>query len=86
MPESKLPQKRRDITYQVGWKKGKIHNKAEQQPAARKDNTIGPKSITAFIWHKAPMLPASLDKYALLVLPLICIIAIVVLLRWLNQF
>jgi hypothetical protein len=82
MPIPRLPQNDREITYQVGWKKGTIHKKAEIEPVTivREE-----KGIFTYIWHKAPMLPASVDFYVLCALPVISIFAIAALIYYLNQ-
>jgi hypothetical protein len=82
MPIPRLPQNDREFTYQVGWKKGTIHKKADIEPASI---VIEEKGITSYIWYKAPMLPASFDLYVLCALPVISILAIAALIYFLNQ-
>lgn len=82
MPIPKLPQNDREITYQVGWKKGTIHKKADIDATA-----IVKKEKTAvdYIWYKAPMLPVYSDLYILCALPIISILAVAALIYLLNQ-
>lgn len=83
MPIPRLPQNDREITYQVGWKKGTMHKKADDigaVPIVSKD-----KGIAAYVWYKAPMLPAFVDLYILCALPVISILAISALIYFLNQ-
>ncbi|QGQ97399.1 hypothetical protein EHS13_22185 [Paenibacillus psychroresistens] len=83
MPIPRLPQNDREITYQVGWKKGTIHKKVDiETPAAI---VVEPKGLISYIWHKAPSLPASMDLYVLCALPLISVLAIAALIYFLTQ-
>jgi hypothetical protein len=82
MPIPRLPQNDREITYQVGWKKGTIHKKSDIEAAAIVSED---KGIVSYIWYKAPMLPASVDLYVLYALPIISILAMAALIYFLNQ-
>jgi hypothetical protein len=81
MPIPRLPQNDRELTYRTGWKKGVIDTKASIEPVvAHKEG------IEQYIWHKAYLLPASLDMYLLYALPLISILAVSLLVYFINQF
>lgn len=87
MPIPRLPQNDREITYHVGWKKGVIQTKVNEVNTNEKPILQAtPKGFERFIWYKAPLLPASLDIIVLCTLPLISILAIIVLVYFLNQF
>jgi hypothetical protein len=93
MPIPRLPQNDREFTYQVGWKKGTIHKKMDIETPAIETPAIEPlvivpedKSATAYIWFKAPMLPASFDLYLLYLLPIVSILAISALIYLLKHF
>jgi hypothetical protein len=82
MNTPKKPQNdNREITYQIGWKKGIIQKKA--------DFDITPltteEGLLRYIWRSVPMLPASLDFYLLCALPLISLIMIITLIYLLNH-
>jgi hypothetical protein len=83
LPIPRLPQNDREFTYQAGWKKGVINAKASNEPPVVIAHKEG---IEQYIWHKAHLLPASLDMYLLCALPLISIFAIAVLVYFINQF
>jgi hypothetical protein len=82
MPIPRLPQNDREITYQVGWKKGTIHKKDDIEAP---NIVVEDKGIVPIIWRKAPMLPATIDLYILIALPIISILAIAALIYFLNQ-
>jgi hypothetical protein len=82
MPIPRLPQNDREFTYQAGWKKGVIHTNVSNEPIV----ITHEEGIERYIWHKARLLPASLDIYLLCALPLISIIAIAVLVYFINQY
>jgi hypothetical protein len=71
---------KREITYQVGWKKGIIQKKAD----LAKTPLTTEEGLLHYIWRSAPMLPASLDFYLLCALPVICLIMIIALIYLLN--
>jgi hypothetical protein len=82
MPIPRLPQNDREITYQVGWKKGTIIKKIDiEEPVI----VIEVKGLVPYIWHKAPCLPASVDLYVLCAIPFISILAITALIYFLAQ-
>jgi hypothetical protein len=82
MPIPRLPQNDREFTYQSGWKKGVIHTNASNEPVV----IAHKEGIEQYIWHKAHLLPASLDMYLLCALPVISIFAIAVLVYFINQY
>jgi hypothetical protein len=82
MPIPRLPQNDREITYQVGWKKGTIHKKADIEATVI---IVEEKGIVPYIWRKAPSLPFSVVLYVLFALPIISILAIAALIYFLNQ-
>jgi hypothetical protein len=85
MAKPKKPQGKGEITYQVGWKKGKIHKKeaVEAVPIEHPEVTT---CFERLIWRQAPFMPASFDFYLLYALPVISFICILVLVYLLNHF
>jgi hypothetical protein len=81
MSKPEKPQNSREITYRVGWKKGNIKSKANMNP----DTLVRKEGIESYIWLKAPLLPASFDMYVFYTLPIISILAITMLILFLNQ-
>jgi hypothetical protein len=81
MSRPKKPQNNREITYQVGWKKGTIKQKANMEP----DPPTRKVDYASYIWRKAPLLPSSFDLYVVYALPIISIFAIAMLIHFLNQ-
>jgi hypothetical protein len=81
MSTPEKPQNTHEITYQVGWKKGTIQPKANMDPAPITNKV----SFASYIWLKAPLLPASFDLYVFYALPIVSILAIVMLIHFLNQ-
>jgi len=90
MPIPKLPHNEREFTYQVGWKKGTIHKKSDSETPTldtdASDVVPSDKSAAAYIWFKAPTLPASFDLYILCLLPIVSLAAIGALIYLLKQF
>jgi hypothetical protein len=82
MPIPRLPQNDREITYQVGWKKGTIHKKAEIETPVI---VVEDKGLVPYIWHKAPGLPSYVDLYVLCALPIISIFGIAALIYFLSN-
>jgi hypothetical protein len=98
MPIPRLPQNDREITYQVGWKKGVIQpkpnsetvdidpNEAHKEAPKEAPKQAPLEGIERYIWYKAPLLPASLDMFIVCALPIISIAAIAMLVYFINQF
>jgi hypothetical protein len=82
MTTPKKPQNgKREITYQVGWKKGIIQKKAGLAitPLSTEEGLL------RYIWRSVPTLPVPLDFYLLCALPVISLIMIITLIYLLNH-
>jgi hypothetical protein len=85
MAKQKKPQDKGEITYQVGWKKGKIHKK-DSIDADKVEPPEATPFIQSWIWRPAPVIPASFDFYLLCALPVIGFTIILALVYLLNHF